>query len=145
MQALVWEAPRVMNIREQAVPEPGPDEVIVKVAYAGICGSELSGYLGHSGLRTPPLVMGHEFSGTVSALGANVAAINPALTLDAPVTVNPFSTAATRRCSSAAWTSSASAGVCWGRTIRARMPNMWPRRSPPSRFCLRECRCAPAH
>ena len=35
------------------------DEVVVRVAYAGICGSELSGYLGHNALRVPPLIMGH--------------------------------------------------------------------------------------
>ena len=38
------------------------------MAHAGICGSELSGYLGHNALRVPPLVMG-QFSGEVVALG----------------------------------------------------------------------------
>ena len=33
------------------------------VSYSGICGSELSGYLGQNSLRKPPLVMGHEFTG----------------------------------------------------------------------------------
>ena len=49
MRTLVWEAPRTMAMREQAEPEPQADEVLVKVAYAGICGSELSGYLGLDG------------------------------------------------------------------------------------------------
>ena len=65
MNALVWEAPRAMAMREQVVPVPAAGEVLVKVAYAGICGSELSGYLGHNALRVPPLVMGHEFAGEV--------------------------------------------------------------------------------
>ena len=49
-----------MAFREQAEPTVGPGEILLKIAYAGICGSELSGYLGHNALRVPPLVMGHE-------------------------------------------------------------------------------------
>lgn len=70
MDALVWEAPRRMTMRDWPEPVPQADEVVIAVAYAGICGSELGGYLGHNALRVPPLVMGHEFSGTVVALGA---------------------------------------------------------------------------
>jgi threonine dehydrogenase-like Zn-dependent dehydrogenase len=91
MKALVWEAPRAMAMREQARPEPGAGEVLVKVTYAGICGSELSGYLGHNALRVPPLVMGHEFAGEVAALGEGAAARNPSLAQGQTVTVNPLS------------------------------------------------------
>ena len=90
MQSLVWEAPRVMAMREQAQPAVQPGEVLVKVAYVGICGSELSGYLGHNALRVPPLVMGHEFAGELVALGAEAAARNPALAMGQLVTVNPL-------------------------------------------------------
>lgn len=85
MQALVWEAPRTMNIRSQTLPTLNSGEVLIKVAYAGICGSELSGYLGHNALRIPPLVMGHEFSGTIVDSG-------DCLTLNVGdrVTVNPL-------------------------------------------------------
>lgn len=76
MKALVWEAPRVMALRERARPTVADDEVLIKVTYAGICGSELSGYLGHNALRVPPLVMGHEFAGEVVALGANAQSLN---------------------------------------------------------------------
>jgi threonine dehydrogenase-like Zn-dependent dehydrogenase len=69
MKALVYEGPRIMNIREQLKPEPGHDEVIIRVERVGICGSELGGYLGHNSLRKPPLVMGHEFSGTIDQVG----------------------------------------------------------------------------
>lgn len=93
MRALVWEAPHVMSMREQDAPQPQPDEAVIKVAYAGICGSELSGYLGHSALRVPPLVMGHEFSGVISALGRDALTGNPLLSLGAEVTVNPLSAA----------------------------------------------------
>ena len=85
MDALVWTAPSRMEIQEAAVPAPGAGEVLVEVAAVGICGSELSGYLGQNSLRVPPLIMGHEFSGHVVQVGDGV--------LMAPgklVTVNPL-------------------------------------------------------
>lgn len=74
------------------VPEPsiGPAEVLLRVAYAGICGSELSGYLGHNALRVPPLVMGHEFSGVVIRVGPEAHGRYPSLVEGASVTVNPL-------------------------------------------------------
>jgi threonine dehydrogenase-like Zn-dependent dehydrogenase len=90
MKALVWEGPRQMNLREVADPQPASSEVLIKVAYSGICGSELGGYLGHNSLRKPPLIMGHEFSGEIVALGDDAAAIKPGLTAGQRVTVNPL-------------------------------------------------------
>jgi len=90
MKSLVWEAPRAMALRETPLPTVQPDEVLIRVAYGGICGSELGGYLGHNSLRVPPLVMGHEFSGEIVEMGEQAAAINPALTAGAAVTVNPL-------------------------------------------------------
>ena len=52
----------------------------------GICGSEIEGYLGHMGNRTPPLVMGHEFAGVVVAAGEGAADLD-----GARVAVNPLS------------------------------------------------------
>ena len=91
MKALLWTGPRQFEMTELSEPELRPDEVLVKVAYVGICGSELSGYLGHNALRVPPLIMGHEFSGEVSAFGSAVHAEHPHLKLEQPVTVNPLS------------------------------------------------------
>lgn len=90
MKALVWEGPRQMNMREVATPTPATDEVLIRVAYSGICGSELGGYLGHNSLRVPPLIMGHEFSGEIVALGEEVGTINPKLATGQRVTVNPL-------------------------------------------------------
>jgi threonine dehydrogenase-like Zn-dependent dehydrogenase len=78
-----------MALREQAQPSVGTDEVLIKVAFAGICGSELSGYLGHNALRVPPLVMGHEFAGELVAVG-DAAAEQRSLAEGQPVTVNPL-------------------------------------------------------
>ncbi len=91
MKALVWEGPRLMVMREQDTPRAVANEVVLRVAFAGICGSELSGYLGHNALRVPPLVMGHEFSGEIVELGETALEVNPSLKLGQQVTVNPLS------------------------------------------------------
>lgn len=65
MDALVWTGPREMILHVESVPQPAPDEALLEVAAVGICGSELSGYLGHNSLRRPPLIMGHEASGRI--------------------------------------------------------------------------------
>lgn len=86
MAALVYEGPSTMNIRTVPISEPDKNELQICVKRAGICGSELSGYLGHNSLRKPPLVMGHEFAGVVSAMGENVRKFK----LGDRVTVNPL-------------------------------------------------------
>jgi threonine dehydrogenase-like Zn-dependent dehydrogenase len=79
-----------MVLRDVPQPEPADDEVVIRVAFSGICGSELGGYLGHNSLRKPPLVMGHEFSGEIVALGARATSIRPGLAVGQRVTVNPL-------------------------------------------------------
>ena len=51
------------------MPVPKPGEVRLKIMATGICGSDVHGYLGITGRRIPPMIMGHEFAGTVDALG----------------------------------------------------------------------------
>src|SRR5438067_4794332 len=72
MKALVYTAPYSMELQELPDPEAGRDEVIVEVATAGICGSDVHGFQGRSRIRIPPMVMGHEFTGRVAALGEGV-------------------------------------------------------------------------
>ncbi|THF82173.1 zinc-dependent alcohol dehydrogenase [Cohnella fermenti] len=74
MRALVWHGPQVLALEETKRPEPGPGELLLRVDAVGICGSELEGYRGHSAVRQAPLVMGHEFAGTVVAVGTSVGA-----------------------------------------------------------------------
>ena len=69
MKVLVYHGPRSMKLEERDVPQPGADEALIRVSAVGICGSEIEGYLGMNSLRVPPLIMGHEFSGEVVALG----------------------------------------------------------------------------
>jgi len=86
MQALVYEAPRVMEMRDLDVPSVGTGDALVRVAFSGICGSELSGFLGQSSIREPPLVFGHEVSGHIAATGPGVDGWD----VGTPVTVNPL-------------------------------------------------------
>lgn len=87
MQALVYEAPSVMTMRHLSAPKPGANDVVIEVAFSGICGSELSGFLGQSSIRKPPLVFGHELSGHIVGLGEECE-----LPVGAAVTVNPLIT-----------------------------------------------------
>ena len=72
MKAVVWNGPEEMAVEEVAEPTLEPGTVIVRPEAVGICGSEIEGYLGKMGNRTPPLVMGHEFAGTVTEVGEGV-------------------------------------------------------------------------
>jgi len=58
-----------MSVDEVPEPSVEPGTVVVRPTATGICGSEIEGYLGKMGNRTPPLVMGHEFAGTVTEVG----------------------------------------------------------------------------
>ena len=63
MRALVYTAPGQVEMQEQPRPSAmaGHEEIAIQVA--GVCGSDISGFLGHSALRKPPLVLGHELVG----------------------------------------------------------------------------------
>jgi L-iditol 2-dehydrogenase len=72
MRAAVLHAPRDVRIEERPVPEPGPREVLVRIGAVGVCGSDVHYYEhGRIGPRVvqAPLVLGHECSGVVEALG----------------------------------------------------------------------------
>lgn len=71
MKALVWTEKEKVEIQERALPDY-KDRVLIKVAYAGICGSDVGVYLGTHPRAKAPLIMGHEFSGIVEAIGENV-------------------------------------------------------------------------
>lgn len=69
MKALELVANSRLELVERTVPEPGRGELRIAVAACGICGSDLHGMDGSSGRRRPPLVMGHEASGRIDAVG----------------------------------------------------------------------------
>ncbi|HAJ37882.1 MAG TPA: galactitol-1-phosphate 5-dehydrogenase [Chloroflexi bacterium] len=90
MQALVWTAPETMEMQTRSLPVPGENEVLLEVAAVGVCGSELSGYLGHNSLRVPPLIMGHEFSARIVKVGGGELANGAAPAVGQRVVVNPL-------------------------------------------------------
>lgn len=75
MKAIVVHAAKDLRIEEREMPTPGPGQVLVKMAAGGICGSDLH-YYQHGGMGTirlrEPMILGHEVSGHVEALGAGV-------------------------------------------------------------------------
>lgn len=77
MRALVVTAPHRAEVQDVPEPEPAPGEVVVDVHRAGICGTDIEFFTGemaylHSGHAAYPVRIGHEWMGTVSAVGAGV-------------------------------------------------------------------------
>jgi L-iditol 2-dehydrogenase len=67
-----------VGMRDVPEPSPGPGEVRIRVAYAGICASDLHILNDDIALAVrPPVVMGHEFSGTIDRLGSGVEGWRP--------------------------------------------------------------------
>jgi (R,R)-butanediol dehydrogenase/meso-butanediol dehydrogenase/diacetyl reductase len=89
VKAVAFAGPGKIELRDIAEPEVGPGEVMVDVGYCGVCGSDLHEYasqapsLRAAGMFQP--VMGHEFTGTVSALGDDVNGTS----IGDPVVVHP--------------------------------------------------------
>jgi L-iditol 2-dehydrogenase len=72
MKALVLPAYNQFQIEDVPKPVPEPHEVLVRVAACGICGSDVHGMDGSTGRRRPPIIMGHEASGTIAEVGSAV-------------------------------------------------------------------------
>lgn len=72
MKALVLEAYNRLVYKEVENPVIKDYEVLVQVKAVGICGSDIHGMDGSSGRRIPPIIMGHEASGIIAALGKDV-------------------------------------------------------------------------
>ena len=70
MPAAVLHGPGVVVVEERPVPRPGPSEVLVEVDHCGICGSDVHMLL--DGWGKQGMVAGHEFTGSIVALGAEV-------------------------------------------------------------------------
>lgn len=84
MKALVYTGPGSVEFQDVSMPELQPGEVLVRVASAGICGSDLHAFHGKDERRPAPLVLGHEVSGYCD-LGQG----------EIPVVINPLVTCKT--------------------------------------------------
>ena len=63
---------KIIAVEDIPIPEPGPGEVLVKVAFCGICHSDLSLINGTFPPQRPVVTQGHEASGTIAKLGLDV-------------------------------------------------------------------------
>lgn len=78
MKALMMKAFHEHVLTEVPIPRiERPGDVLIEIKAAGVCGSDLHGYTGQSGRRTPPLVMGHEATGRVVETGEGVRDLPP--------------------------------------------------------------------
>lgn len=89
MKAVFYEKSGVFAMKDIGDSAPGPNDVIIKVAYCGICGTDLHIFNGKMDQRVaPPQIIGHEMSGTVHCVGKAV----KSFTEGARVTVCPLDT-----------------------------------------------------
>ncbi|GLY28758.1 zinc-binding dehydrogenase [Kineosporia sp. NBRC 101731] len=76
MRALVLEDFHRLVVADRPDPVAGPHDVVLDVAFTGICGSDLHGYTGVSGRREPGQVMGHESVGRIRSVGGEVTGLH---------------------------------------------------------------------
>ena len=87
MKAAVYQGVKDVQVVDLPDPEPGPNDVIIKVIRAGLCGTDLAEYHGSGqGAIQPGCEFGHEFAGKVVHVGSDVHGISEGLR----VTVNPM-------------------------------------------------------
>lgn len=96
MQSIQITSPGCVSVIENAPAEIKPDEVLIKIAYVGFCGSDLNTYLGKNLLAKSPVVPGHEIGGTIEAIGTDVP--DGIFSPGQNVTINPYT--ACGKCSS---------------------------------------------
>src|SRR5258707_13065687 len=88
MRAIRFPGPRNIDIVDIPEPTMNPEEVLVDIQFAGLCGSDLNVYRGLFPLVTYPRIPGHEISGTIIARGNRVP---PRIEEGARVMLNPYS------------------------------------------------------
>ncbi|QDS73873.1 hypothetical protein FKW77_006946 [Venturia effusa] len=88
MKAVVFKGPMEVAVEERPIPKiQDPTDVIVKVAYTALCGSELHVFRGHQPSGTG-FIMGHEFTGIVSEIGSSVRSVKVGDKIVSPFTVS---------------------------------------------------------
>lgn len=77
MKAARFIEPHKTEVTDLPQPEIGPDDILIQVKAAGICGTDIHILKGEYELARFPMIPGHEFSGEVAAVGANVTRFQP--------------------------------------------------------------------
>lgn len=77
MLAAVFTGKNQLEVQEMPVREPGPEEIVIKVAACGVCGTDLHIYHGDQGAADcqAGTILGHEFAGTITQVGSAVTAL----------------------------------------------------------------------
>jgi len=91
VKALVLKEYKHFSYEDVALPEVGPDDVLIEVKACGICGSDVHGIDGSTGRRIPPIIMGHEASGVIERIGSAVSEwrVGDRVTFDSTVVTRP--------------------------------------------------------
>jgi L-iditol 2-dehydrogenase len=71
MKAAVFEKVGVIKVKDVPIPEINDNEVLIRIKYTGICGTDWSIYNGWYSADKLPMIPGHEFSGTIAKVGKN--------------------------------------------------------------------------
>ncbi|EEH36497.1 alcohol dehydrogenase [Paracoccidioides lutzii Pb01] len=88
MLAVVFKGPYKIVVEERLVPKiQGPTDIIVKVKYTALCGSELHVFRGHQPSGTG-FIMGHEFTGEIVEIGSSVKTLKPGDKIVCPFTTS---------------------------------------------------------
>jgi len=73
MKVLTLQAAREMRMEERPIPKAGPNQLVCKIRYCGVCGSDIEFILGHiPPFLHMPFILGHENVGTVAEVGEGV-------------------------------------------------------------------------
>ena len=97
--AVKIQEPYHVELVELDMPKPGKDEILMRVLYAGVCGSDFKVYLGKMNNVTYPIIAGHEFSGEIIEIGENVRDFKPGMI----VTSTPYYGCGTCYCCKQGW------------------------------------------
>lgn len=76
MKTALLHAVGKIGIGETKTPKAGPGEVLIRPRFAGICGSDVSLFLGHRPVASFPHILGHEIVGRIEALGEGVTTLS---------------------------------------------------------------------
>ncbi len=77
MKAALVEKPGTLVVKQVPVPEIGDEEVLIRIKYTGICGTDWSIFTGKYSADKLPLIPGHEFSGTIAEVGRKARGLSP--------------------------------------------------------------------
>ncbi|UCB47362.1 MAG: alcohol dehydrogenase catalytic domain-containing protein [Spirochaetota bacterium] len=86
MKAAVFNGVANIEIKELEIPQPAKDEILLKVEGCGVCGTDAHIFSGEIDNAVPPVILGHEITGTVEKIGKEVSSINEGQ----EIVVDPF-------------------------------------------------------